>query len=250
MRTFGLPDSLANDPAAQVLMAIMSGRNIAMGLSIWLLYLQGKLSSVDTVLGLNAACYMASNLGISHGSRALQEQVCYTIVDTSNARCRTWMVLFMEFYATHAAMIDMAVRAIGMFGVTVLAVAATVMGIYGIMGMGRLVMWLVWAVVRFMVDRIICFILGFILGISPGVSSQGDGDGGGRVTIDNFSERLVRGQTADGFYIRRRDGLVDVYLNVPEILRHFRLPLDIPKAWRIVTIREAVFLINERERPR
>ncbi|KFY11283.1 hypothetical protein V492_04541, partial [Pseudogymnoascus sp. VKM F-4246] len=51
MTTFGLPPSLANDPAAQVIMTIMAGRNIALGAAIWLLYLQGKLGSVDTVLG-------------------------------------------------------------------------------------------------------------------------------------------------------------------------------------------------------
>lgn len=50
MKTFGLPSSLADDPAAQVLMTIMAGRNIAFGAAIWLLYLQGKLGSVDTVL--------------------------------------------------------------------------------------------------------------------------------------------------------------------------------------------------------
>lgn len=51
MKTFGLPSSLADDPAAQVIMTIMAGRNIALGTAIWLLYLQGNLGSVDTVLG-------------------------------------------------------------------------------------------------------------------------------------------------------------------------------------------------------
>jgi hypothetical protein len=51
LRTFGLPDSLANDRGARVIMNLMAGRNVTLGAAIWLLYLQGKLAAVDTVLG-------------------------------------------------------------------------------------------------------------------------------------------------------------------------------------------------------
>lgn len=37
------------------------------------------------------------------------------------------------------------------------------------------------------------------------------------------------------------------YLNVPEIIRRFHLVIEVPEAWRLVTIREAVLFISERE---
>ncbi|KFZ08449.1 hypothetical protein V501_05958 [Pseudogymnoascus sp. VKM F-4519 (FW-2642)] len=40
------------------------------------------------------------------------------------------------------------------------------------------------------------------------------------------------------------------YLNVPEIIRRFHLIIEVPKAWRLITIREAVLFISERELPR
>ncbi|OBU00367.2 hypothetical protein VE01_01396 [Pseudogymnoascus verrucosus] len=40
------------------------------------------------------------------------------------------------------------------------------------------------------------------------------------------------------------------YLDVPEIIRRFHLVIEVPEAWRLITIREAVLFISERELPR
>lgn len=43
---------------------------------------------------------------------------------------------------------------------------------------------------------------------------------------------------------------MDIYLNVPEISRRYDINIKIPAAWRLITIRELVLFISERELPR
>ncbi|KFY49936.1 hypothetical protein V496_09699 [Pseudogymnoascus sp. VKM F-4515 (FW-2607)] len=171
-----------------------------------------------------------------------------TMWSTSTVPSTTpWAALLLTFYAKYAATIDLVVKAVG---VIVLVAAIAVIGIYGAVGTIRVTTWSAWSIVKFIGRSIdlICFVIGISGKDVPGHSNAGDTED--RVTVNHFVGRMIRGNVADGFFIHRRDGLLDVYINVPELIRRFRLVVEIPEAWRIVTIREAILLISERELPR
>lgn len=41
--------------------------------------------------------------------------------------------------------------------------------------------------------------------------------------------------------------MLDCYVNVHELARWFKIIIDFPEAWRLLTVRKAVFLIAETE---
>ncbi|KAK3181956.1 hypothetical protein K4F52_006695 [Lecanicillium sp. MT-2017a] len=52
MLEYGLPESIANQPATHPVMGIGGGRSAAIGMMIFALYAQGDLAAVDVVLAI------------------------------------------------------------------------------------------------------------------------------------------------------------------------------------------------------
>ncbi|OBU00403.1 hypothetical protein VE01_01381 [Pseudogymnoascus verrucosus] len=57
-------------------------------------------------------------------------------------------------------------------------------------------------------------------------------------------DRFVEERPADGFcksldygmLVKRSDGMLDCYVNVHELARWFKIIIDFPEAWRLLTV--------------
>ncbi|KFX91218.1 hypothetical protein O988_07854 [Pseudogymnoascus sp. VKM F-3808] len=71
--------------------------------------------------------------------------------------------------------------------------------------------------------------------------------GDGRISGRFFIGRKMKGKAVDGFFVDCPDGMVEIYVNVPELCRRHKIIVEILECWRLLVVREAVFLVAETE---